>query len=209
MRSLAACLFTLILMAPGCSSGRNYAVNRVADIADILRLHVMAGPGVGLKGEATRLIQGGILYERDVFAWGIHDRAIGPWREDVFSWGLVVGAHDENLEGIPRLSGDYGWRFDREGQGGIFQSGDEDGQLSLDLLTVRGTAMLLVGIDIEVRIGEVLDFVAGIFQFDPSGDDIDVESMREPVLPAKPKKKSAPRREPADLGDGDYDFTIN
>lgn len=202
MRLLAVCLFSLVLAAPGCSSGRNYGINRVADLGDILRLHGMAGPGAGVKLEATRLLHAGLLYEKDVYAWGVHDRAIGPWRETVFSWGILVGHHGEEMEGIPRLTGDYGWSF-ADGEGGIFQAGDEDGQLSLDLLTVRGSAMMLIGIDLEVRVGEVLDFVAGIFQFDPAGDDIDYDELGEPDLSGTSGRDDAP-----DLGDGDYDYTI-
>ena len=33
--------------------------------------------------------------------------------------------------------------------------------------------MLGIGFDMELRVGEVVDFVAGIFQFDPAGDDGD------------------------------------
>lgn len=209
MRILSACLFAVLLVAPGCASGRNYAVNRGADLVDILRLHVMAGPGIGVKAEATRLIHAGILFEQSCFAWGLHNRAVSPWKESVFSWGLVVGYHDETVERIPVLSGDYGWRFDNEGEGGVFQAADPSGNLTLDLLTFRGAVMLLVGIDLEVRVGEVLDFVAGIFQFDPSGDDVDVEAMREPDLP--PPDVGAPRRtsRSSQPNDGDYDYTIN
>ena len=185
MRLLSACVLTLACLVPACANGNNYAVNRAADLGDILRLHVMGGPGVGIKAEATRLLHAGFLYERDVWAYGIHDRAIGPWRENILSWGLVVGHHSEELDGIPRLSGDYGWSFADEDSGGIFSSGDEDGRLTMDLLTFRGSIMLLVGLDLEVRVGEVLDFVAGIFQFDPAADDRDYENMRaveEPVV---------------------------
>lgn len=208
MRILSACLLALILVGPGCASGRNYAVNRSADLVDILRVHVMAGPGIGVKGEVTRLIQAGIVFEQNCFAWGLHNRAVSPWTESVFSWGLIVGYHDETTKRIPRLSGDYGWRFDREGEGGVFQGTDESGNLTLDLLTLRGTVMLLVGIDLELRLGEVLDFVAGIFQFDPSGDDVDIESLREPDLP--PPELEAPKRDRAPQpGDENYDYTIN
>lgn len=183
-RLLAPVLLALALV-PGCATRNNYLLNRGADLADILRLHVMFGPGAGAKVDVFRVIHGGILYTHDSFAFGLHNRAVGPWRETIFSWGLLVGQHNEiETRGIDRLSGSYGWVFGEKGEGGVFLP--PNGKLDLDMLTVRGTAMLVVGVDCEVRIGEVLDFLAGIFQFDPAGDDEDYEAMLEPEMPPEP-----------------------
>jgi len=175
MRVLAASLLALALM-PGCSSRDNYLVNRAADFSDILRFHVMAGPGIGLKLEATRLLHLGGVYTHNMYAFGWHNRAIGSWKESVKSWGLLVGHYSEETDPIPYYSGDYGWTFGDEGMG--FSASDQGNDL--DLLTFRGQLIFLIGVDLEVRVGEVLDFIAGIFQFDPAGDDRDYEAMRQP-----------------------------
>ncbi len=181
MRALAACLLFSLTLLPGCASRDNYLVNRVADLSDILRVHVMAGPGIAAKIEATRLLHAGGEYTHNSFAWGWHNRAIGSWRESVVSWGLLVGhSHEEISEPIGTYAGNYGWTFGEGGMG--FETAN--GGLDLDLLTFRGTAMFFLGVDLEVRVGEVLDFVAGIFQFDPAADDRDYENMRRADLPS-------------------------
>jgi len=179
MRILSVCLLSLALL-PSCASRNNYVINRGADLADILRIHVMFGPGIAAKVEATRLLHLGAEYTHKTFAWGFHNREVGAWRETIWSWGLVVGAHNEQIERIDRVSGSYGWAFG--GEGGAFHAAEGAG--GLDLLTFRGTLMLVVGLDLEVRVGEVLDFLAGLAQFDPSGDDRNYETMKAPDEPA-------------------------
>ncbi|MDG2148736.1 MAG: hypothetical protein P8N09_04345 [Planctomycetota bacterium] len=175
MRALATLLLSLALFLPGCSGRDNYLTNRVADFSDIIRVQFMAGAGVGAKVEATRLLQLGFVYTHNNFAWGWANRRLGAWRESIRSWGLIVGHYSEEV-GPPMdyYSGDYGWTFGENGVG--FQTAT--GGLDLDLLTFRGTAMLFLGADLEVRLGEVIDFIAGIFQFDPAADDRDYENMR-------------------------------
>jgi hypothetical protein len=190
MRALAACFLSLALFLPttGCSGRNNYLTNRVADFGDIIRVHVMAGAGVGVKLEATRLLHAGGVYTHNTFAWGWGNRSLVAWRESIRSWGLIVGHYSEEISGpIDRWSGDYGWTF---GDGGLgFETAT--GELDLDLLTFRGTLMLFIGLDLEVRLGEVIDFVAGIFQFDPSGDDRDYENMRRADMPEKEEDAEA------------------
>lgn len=167
--SRTAVALLLALLLPGCVANK-YINNRAGDLADILRGHLMFGPGIGVKGEATRVIHGGVLYTHRTFAAGLHNRAVGTWRESLFSWGVVAGHHSERaLERVPFVSGSYGWAFGSGEGGGVFEPSPHAG--ALDLLTFRGTAMLVLGIDIEVRVGELLDFLAGLAQFDPSDDD--------------------------------------
>jgi hypothetical protein len=187
MRAIAAVILSLALILPGCSRD-NYLTNRVADFSDIIRFQLMAGAGVGLKVEATRLLQLGGVYTHNNYAWGWANRSLGAWRESIRSWGLIVGHYSEEVSS-PRdyYSGDYGWTF---GDGGLgFQTAT--GGLDLDLLTFRGTAMFLIGVDLEVRLGEVIDFIAGIFQFDPAGDDRDYENMKTPDMPAGSSKDTS------------------
>jgi hypothetical protein len=180
MKKLGSLLLTLSLL-PACAttSAGDYFVNRGGDLVDIVRLHIAAGKGASAKLEVTRFIHAGIGWESDVWAWGLANREVTKWRESVFTWGVLLGHHEERSiigtsEG--RVSGSYGWVFGEKGN--AFQMADENNPL--DMLTVRGTLMLGLGVDVEVRVGEVIDFVAGIFQFDPAGDDLAVSKMKTP-----------------------------
>jgi hypothetical protein len=178
-KALLAPLFALILLGlPACASGSggSYLFNRGGDLVDILRLHVMGGKGGAVKLEVTRLLHLGLgWYEAK--AWGLHNRELGVWSEKVTDWGLLLGYHNEvEVWDIPRYSGSYGWSFADDG-GSFFQEADPGNPL--DFLTVRGTLMLFIGIDVEVRVGEVIDFVVGIFQFDPADDDGDYRDVFE------------------------------
>jgi hypothetical protein len=181
MKITAACLLALSLTLPSCAStsAGDYLLNRGGDLVDIVRVHLMVGKGASVKAEVTRGIHAGIGWESEVWAAGIANREINHWRESVFTWGLVLGYHDERaIDGLldGRYSGSYGWNFGSAG-GNAFVTADPDNWL--DFLTVRATLMLLVGADAEVRVGEVIDFVVGIFQFDPANDDRAYSSLRD------------------------------
>jgi hypothetical protein len=189
---LAACLLALVLL-PACrsTSAGDYLLNRGGDLVDIVRVHVMAGKGAAVKAEATRLMHLGIGWESEVWAAGLANRELATWKESVFTWGLLLGYHEEReVQGIDGYySRSYGWTFCSEGGSG-FQAADPDNWL--DFLTFRGTLMLGIGADAEVRLGEVIDFVCGIFQFDPANDDRQYSSLRR-----LPEEAEAP---PADAG---------
>jgi hypothetical protein len=177
MKTLALLLVVTLLPACQSSSAGDYFINRGADLTDILRVHVMAGKAAAAKVDVFRMIHAGIGWEDDAWAWGLANREVTHWRESIFTWGLILGHYDEkSVVGLSdgRVSGSYGWNFGEKGN--TFQVADEKNWL--DMLEVRGTLALGVGIDLEIRIGEVIDFVAGIFQFDPSGDDVAVSKLR-------------------------------
>ena len=177
MKKLAALLLTAALL-PACTSasGGNYLVNRAGDLVDIVRVHVMAGKGGALKLEVTRLLHLGLSWY-DAKAWGLHNRELGIWQEKITDWGLIIGYHSEReMYDIERVSGSYGWFFE-EGGGTFFQEADPDNPL--DFLTLRVTLMIFAGIDLELRFGEIFDFAAGLFQFDPAGDDGDYRELFE------------------------------
>jgi hypothetical protein len=176
MKKLA--LFAALCLMPACSStsAGDYFVNRGSDLVDILRLHGAVGRAFVVKADAFRIFHLGIGYEGNAYAWGLANREVTGWRESIFTWGLVLGHHQETIVGNSenRVSGSYGWDFREHGNG--FQVSDQNNML--DILTVRGTVMVGIGLDLEVRVGEVIDFLAGIFQFDPSGDDVAVSKLR-------------------------------
>ncbi len=153
-----------LAVASACSAVGDYAADRGHDLEDLLRGHVMAGRGIGAKLELTHFIQLGYdNYYADAAGWT--GRQWATWREEIFGWGLLVGQHRETLEGIDRISGSYGWA----GGDARFDGADSGGPL--DWLTLRARLFMFFGVDLEVRVGEVLDFAVGLFGFDPSGDD--------------------------------------
>lgn len=164
MRAAVASL--LLAALTSCAAVGDYLSDRGGDLVDTVRVKVMYGVGLGAKVDVTPFIQVGWIWH-DSWAIGLHNRAIGHWDEQVTSWGLVVGHHSEQTERIDHFTGSYGWngsgRFDWP----------DDGNAFVDSLEVRVQAMgLLLGIDVQLRLGELLiDFPLGIFGFDPSGDD--------------------------------------
>lgn len=169
-----ALLLSLVLVAaalPGCASRSSYLVNRGGDLADIIEIQFMAGKGAVAKVEATRLLHLGLGHYHDAASAGLANRELATWHSSACTWGLLFGYHDErDVTNIEHFSGSYGWLFHESGPGAFEEA---DPLNPLDLLTFRGTVMLFLGIDLQLKVGEVLDFVAGVFQFDPAGDDVD------------------------------------
>lgn len=176
MKKLALILALSLLPACATTTAGDYFTNRGADLVDILRIHGAAGRAFAVKADVFRMIHLGIGWEGNAYAWGLANREVCGWREKVFTWGLLLGHHQEQITGTSenRVSGSYGWTFGEKGNG--FQVADPGNWL--DILSVRGTAMVGIGLDVEVRVGEFLDFLAGIFQFDPAADDVAVSKMQ-------------------------------
>jgi len=174
---LAAALLSFSLL-PACAntSGSDYALNRLNDVGDILRVNVKAGAGVGLQFEWTRMVGIGVLYEYKTWAAGWSNREMAYWNQSIFYWGLVVQHYSEQINsGIDRNSGSYGWQFNKGG-GNVMELNDPDNPL--DMINVRLNAMLGIGADIDLRIGEFFDFLVGLAQFDPASDDHEYSEMK-------------------------------
>ena len=164
--ALLALFTAALLVLPGCNVKSAYVADRAGDFTDILRAKVMAGDGAALKVDVFQVLQFGAYEMWNTHAAGIHDRTADTWIDDISSWGLIVGFHEERVHGIERYSGSYGWDFSDDF--GVYLGRPDN---PMDFASVRATLALFVGIDIEVRLGEVIDFVAGIVTLDPSGDD--------------------------------------
>jgi hypothetical protein len=162
-------LALLLALLPACQGQKNYWENRYYDAVDMVRGHVMWGKALGAQVELTRFLSLGWSTEQDAGAWGLHKRAIGSWKESVSTWGLILGRHEEQkVSGIPRVSGTYGWTFPSKGWP---HYNSTESKAFMDWFTIRATAAVFIGLDFEVRIGEVVDFIGGIFTWDPSQDD--------------------------------------
>jgi hypothetical protein len=173
---LALTLLPALLPACASTSAGDYFTNRGADLVDILRIHGAAGRAVAVKVDAFRMFHFGIGWEATPTP-GVSRTARSPAGARRSSPGAscsATTARRSNGTSENRVSGSYGWTFGEKGNG--FQVADPGNWL--DLLSVRGTAMVGIGLDVELRFGEVIDFLAGIFQFDPAGDDVAVSKMR-------------------------------
>lgn len=198
MKKLAAAFVLSLAMLTACSSTEsgNYWVNRGGDLVDIVRGNVQAGKGAAIKIEVTRLLHLGASWF-DGKAWGLANRQVTSWQYKYTDWGLVLGYYNEiNTAPLDRLAGSYGWTFP-EGGGSYFQPAVPDNPL--DLLTVRGKVCLFIGIDLELRFGEIIDFVAGVFGFDPANDDGDYRDQ------VNRGSDSSEDYGDDDYGDDDYD----
>jgi len=161
-------LLLTLAAAPACQSNGTYLGDRAADLGDIIRGHIMMGEAFAAQVEVTRFLSLGFTYSNDAWAAGILQRDVGTWHESIQSLGLIFGRHDElRVVGAPRVSGSYGWQF--KGKNAGFQKADPKNPV--DWATLRGTVALLIGMDLEVRVGEALDFLVGWFGLDLAHDD--------------------------------------
>jgi hypothetical protein len=155
-----------LLALAACAPLADYAHDRGGDAADILRFHVMAGFGADAMLEATRALRLG-AGQYEAACAGLHRRAFGTWHERVEEGGaFFMHGRFESVTGIPRVSGSYG-TMPPWGPARLLQA-DETW---VDLFVVRATAMAGLGVDVEVRLGQLLDFVGGLFLWDPARDD--------------------------------------
>lgn len=162
MKRLAALVLALL---PACASTGDYLHDRGADLVDVVRGHVMVGKAIGVNVHATQWLGLGFMYEEDVWAAGLHNRALGTWDENIQGWGLLVHDWTERTKGIPAYSGSYGW-YQKPGGPGFHGTGSY-----LDVWTLRASLAVLLGLDLELRLGELVDFVGGIVTWDPAHDD--------------------------------------
>ena len=154
------------LALAGCAPLADYARDRGGDAVDILRGHVMAGFGADAMLEATRALRLG-AGQYEAACAGLHRRALGTWHERVEEGGaFFLHGRFESVTGIPRVSGSYGtvppWGPTR-----LLQP-DETW---VDLFVLRATLMVGLGVDVELRLGQLLDFLGGLALRDPAGDD--------------------------------------
>ena len=179
-------LLLAAVVLTGCNADE-YSKARFRDLGDIVRGHVMAGVGFDADIELTTFVGLGVgNYRADAWGWG--DRYFGHWEENVYEWGLLwANRHDERTQGVPRVSGSHYFEFFRafNGEGPVYTT---NAPRPADWFTLRATVFLFVGVDVELRLGEVGDFVAGLFGQDPSHDD---GAWPPPAEPAAAEKAAA------------------
>ncbi len=157
---------TALLLATGCAAVSDWVRDRGADAVDVVRGHVMIGLGIDLMLEVTRGLRVGAGYY-DAHCAGLTNRAVGTWNEHIEEGGvLFLHGRFERVQGIDRVSGSYGtvppWGPPR-----LLQPEET----WVDLFVVRATAFAGIGLDVELRLGQLVDFLGGLFLWDPARDD--------------------------------------
>lgn len=125
--------------------------NRVFDVLDVVRARVRVGPGWTFSARATELFDINMGAHRTIFV-GLR----GPRGEPIIPWPLGL----ETFQGV-ELS-----VVDDTDAGG--HRGPRYGPLEIGL----GMQIFVIGVDVGVEPLELLDFVAGVFFFDPRNDDL-------------------------------------
>ena len=150
----------------------SYFMQRSDDFGDIIRFKIQAGPGIAVMAEVTRgIMLGGGIYKVDAF--GFANRKFGIWHETTKEAGFVLGIHRETCEQRDYYRGDYGLKTAEDGS---YTLTHEDN--SVDIWNLRGTLhVVIIGLDLELRLGQLADFITGIFGYDLAGDDYEFANL--------------------------------
>jgi hypothetical protein len=125
--------------------------NRVFDVLDLVRLRVRVGPGVSVGVRATELVDVNVGAHATLFV-GLH----GPRSEPQIPWPVGL----ETFAAIEMSAADVATDESKHGpQYGPLETG-------------LGFQAGIIGLDLGVEPYDALDLLAGIFLFDPKGDDL-------------------------------------
>jgi len=177
-------------MLLSCSSG-GYLQNRALDLADCINLRLTAGPEVSADVKATDALHlavgGGVHGEA-----GIDGRRLGAAGVMTMGLPVVPFLEDGVLYGRYLFTETAGDWTDESVQDECYlihclnrppTNPQHDWVRALD---VEIGATVLIGARIGIRFGEIGDFVAGIFGFDPGMDDVVHSAALSP--PSSPRK---------------------
>lgn len=147
-----------------------YIEDRFLDFMDILGIKVTMGTGLLAHGRATKFAQAGIgFFDGDKF--GFKGREVGYWQEWRGEVGVSVFYINTAKKNI--LIGNK-FLFDAARAAEVAEVGDID--IFRDDDRDRWSAgaavhVLFFGIDIDIRLKEIADFIFGIFFLDMMKDD--------------------------------------
>ena len=174
-RRVLALVCVCLLPGGGCS----YVADRGMDLAQVLDLSVGLSEGIDLNLRATKLVQIGFGSYRGLYWVGLKDGLLDVWQEERSELGIgplyvheVFRSQGSRLLDIRYpLFGDAGFR-----------------EHSLDLTHLSDRGLLDVGLTLNAvffgvdgafKTAEALDFLCGLFVFDPLKDDAYTPSSRE------------------------------
>lgn len=124
--------------------------NRVFDVLDLVRLRLRVGPGLSVDVRATEVADVSIGAHATIWA-GLH----GPRSQPEIPWPVGAETLATVEVSVAEAGSDEG-RF-----------GPQYGPLEVGF----GTQLAIIGFDVGVEPYDAFDLLAGIFLFDPKGDD--------------------------------------
>jgi hypothetical protein len=169
-----------LLLIPIAGSGCNpvhYPFDRALDLCDIFSANFGAGKTALGNIRLTQFFQLGAGFMDQTERAGFRGREVGYWKEARKEWGAFVGYYSEYArEDL------HGNRFFMEN----FPRGGKqepmiplhDNVLAWERNTDRAWSdigfsfFLFGGLEMDLRVSEVADFIAGLLTFDPSRDDL-------------------------------------
>jgi len=193
----AALLLAAALAGAGCTTSSAWGSDRLLDLTDVVDVRYGTGVGLGVQLDATMIFGTGLGYstvDRTRAWFGRHSvetlntaffgMVLGStlgWRhtppDPAHGWFDVLFVNVSVILGHPmEASGDESW------------FAYDDGPPLIDRFRF-GTTLFLPGVHggLYLNVGEVFDFVLGIFFLDPSGDD------GVPKLPETAEQATAPQ----------------
>lgn len=202
MRWLLLSAVMMLAAAAGCrTAAGNYFANRGRDLGDVFALQITGAVGVGAMVRGAGIAEAG-------GGFGVHDRAygvgwvygqghLGPWgastsgRRGGDLWTGILGVEYPNIEtGMGRSSHriqrfplfpvlttniDSKWLWEMEDDPMVTY-------YKVHAYDVEVAAYLgLVYVRAGISLGELFDFFAGWFGFDPAGDDRAIPEAPSPL----------------------------
>ncbi|MBI4617371.1 MAG: hypothetical protein HY720_27420 [Planctomycetes bacterium] len=166
---------------PAAAVAGRYLADRALDLADIPGLSLLGGYGLSANVRATKAVQAGAGWYR-AGRFGFLGRHAGAWWEERWEGGVSIAYAHHFLMGtacgpIQEHQDFRDWTSVDDGVPGNENGaklGDIDilGKSDRDFFDVGATAMLgVVGVDAEIRLAELADFLLGLGAIDISADD--------------------------------------
>ncbi len=201
-RWLLLCAVVLLGSAAGCrTTVGNYFANRGRDFGDVFALQVTGAVGVGVMARGGGLVEGG-------GGFGVHDKMwgagwvygkgnLGPLggsssgRRSGDLWVGILGVEYPNIEqGMGRssnriqrfplfpfittnINSKWIWEMEDDPLVDYYRIHAYD----VELVAYLGVIYVRAGISL----GELFDFFAGWFGYDPAGDDTPIPGERNPL----------------------------
>lgn len=163
------------LTAPGCA----YVKDRGLDLAQTVDVAVGLSEGLEFNLRATKLLQLGVGGYRGLYWVGVKDGLFDVWQEERSEFGVgplyvhevFRGDGTRLLDIRYPLFGDPGFREYANDLTHVSDRGWLDFGVTLN--------PVLFGVDLAISPVELVDFFAGVANYDPLQDDVFVPSERE------------------------------
>ncbi len=178
----------MTLLCQSCAHLMAYGEDRVRDISDVIDVRYGTGFGLGVSVQWTELLGTGLGCSTEWYQRQWYGRKSIEVRDGLFAQALIFGvdgdyvrreAQGANYWECMSSTGNTTWfifrltGISREGWGNEEWFTKPGGVAPSAEFARIGGAVFLPGVNggIYVNLGEVIDFVSGLFGYDPMNDD--------------------------------------